>query len=68
MSDCPTCHGSGKVTCSHCNGSGEVRNSSYIPILSEVSTVADDWEKCSYCHGSGERSCSYCHGSGYDPD
>lgn len=68
MSDCSDCGGSGKVACSKCDGNGEVRNSSYIPLLSETSEIANDWETCPKCHGSGERTCSRCDGSGYDPD
>ncbi len=68
MSDCSDCGGSGKVACSKCDGTGEVRNSSYIPVIAEVTNLANDWVTCPYCHGSGERTCSRCDGSGYDPD
>jgi len=69
MSQCINCSGTGEITCHTCDGIGEVRNTSYIPILSEVSTVADDWTKCPSCHGSGKKTCSRCGGSGdYDSD
>ncbi len=63
MKNCDVYGGSGKVNYSNCDGVGIVRNSSYFPILSEVSTFANDWVECPSCHGSGEKSCRNCGGS-----
>jgi len=68
MSECSNCGGSGYVTCSTCDGVGEIRNTSYIPLLSEVSTLANDWEKCPACNGSKEKKCSRCRGTGHYSD
>lgn len=68
MSKCYQCDGNGTVTCNTCDGSGKIRNTSYLPGLSEVSGVADDWEKCYKCNGSGEKKCDRCHGSGRSSD
>lgn len=65
---CSNCSGTGKVTCPTCDGDGKIRNTSYIPILSEISTLANDWQTCPNCHGSGEKKCSRCNGTGNDPD
>ncbi len=47
---CPTCKGSGTITCKHCHGTGSV--GILVPT------------KCSRCNGLGEHSCPSCVGSG----
>ena len=64
MRNCPKCGGNGSYTCHTCHGSGEVRNISYIPVLSETTSLANDWTKCNDCKGKGEKTCSRCNGSG----
>jgi DnaJ-class molecular chaperone len=54
----------GKLKCDKCGGTGEIRNISYIPVLSEVSSIANDWVECYMCHGKGEKICSRCDGAG----
>lgn len=68
MSACYKCGGTGKVKCDKCDGTGKIRNTSYIAILSEVSGLANDWEKCYRCNGAGKKKCGRCRGSGKSPD
>lgn len=68
MSDCSDCSGKGKVTCNKCDGSGKVRNSLYIPLVAEITGLANDWVTCPYCHGNKKVKCERCGGSGYEPD
>ena len=65
MSQCIDCRGTGEITCPTCDGKGEIRNTSYFPGLSEISTIADDWQECPSCDGSGKKTCPRCDGSGY---
>lgn len=64
MRECPRCNGKGLYNCYTCNGCGKIRNSSYIAILSELTSLANDWIKCYSCKGNRKIKCPRCNGNG----
>ena len=68
MGSCRLCGGKGTIHCDKCNGTGKTRNSSYLPLISELSNLANDWVKCFKCGGRGKKQCKYCKGSGHVSD
>lgn len=64
MGICFKCSGKKTLHCDKCNGSGKIRNISYIGIISELTNLANDFERCYKCKGKGRRTCDKCHGTG----